>query len=693
MLNRLTFWLTCGLVLVGALPGCQESAPEGRWTADSGVDSADANADGTDDTDAKDVPDLGTGDARDGGDVDAGSECSEDTDHDALSDCEEAELCTDPTDGDTDGDGLSDYEEIVEGTNPCKADTDDDGVDDKTEFRVGLDPNKPSTFDDGIRDRNRWRVGACYPPEDPEHDLTDTVDYYTNETGNYRMGLPPGFSNFRQLALKDRPDPIVAGVFSDPSISVYGFILSKSAEMGRTKPDTSLREMVRPEILALAGDEPDNLRFETNTKEFETHDYKQAAIGRYLIESPSEKSAAQLRQELLLGMDAFSQKAVGEGGLPSTEGQSHDTYWIFVSVISRSNAAGPSQALISAAVAPASTYESRAQVRFDMADVTNATNIAEVVDRPLIGCERFMPDEETPKTFFYWVLDQSDSMAMENETLTEFSRDFIDQVQGAPLSSQFGVTNMDPRNRGRLYNPWTADTNQFLRDIRNGVIECTGWNCSADASLAEGRKAAYQGVRLMDGWTSKSPPTAEAIPDNSTLVTVLFTEGYDGSIHGDYGRRYDYFDLFRGIGTTAFTITGTQGCAEDGPSLGDFARSRGGRFGSVCPGQLEGILSDIVATGVSGRTEYWLSETPLSASLSVFVESDRDPTQAVFVPRNRQDGFDYVAQDNSIAFYGDYRPEPSEGEIAEDFVAARFEYFVDRCLETEQGADNCQPEE
>jgi hypothetical protein len=127
--------------------------------------------------------------------------------------------------------------------------------------------------------------------------------------------------------------------------------------------------------------------------------------------------------------------------------------------------------------------------------------------------------------------------------------------------------------------------------------------------------------------------------------------------------------------------------------LGDFARSRGGRFGSVCPGQLEGILSDIVATGVSGRTEYWLSETPLSASLSVFVESDRDPTQAVFVPRNRQDGFDYVAQDNSIAFYGDYRPEPSEGEIAEDFVAARFEYFVDRCLETEQGADNCQPEE
>ena len=170
MLNRWTFWLICWLLLVGALPGCQESAPEGRWTADSGVDVADANADGTDDVDAADVPDLGTGDARDGGEVDGGSECSEDTDHDALSDCEEAELCTDPTDGDTDGDGLSDYEEIVEGTNPCKADTDDDGVDDKTEFRVGLNPNKPSTFDDGVTDVNRWRVGACYPPEDPEHD-------------------------------------------------------------------------------------------------------------------------------------------------------------------------------------------------------------------------------------------------------------------------------------------------------------------------------------------------------------------------------------------------------------------------------------------------------------------------------------------------------------------------------------------
>jgi hypothetical protein len=680
----------CGVIVSGALPACQESAPEEYWTADTaGVDAADLNADTTADVDAADVPDMQTGDARDGGEDDGGSECSEDTDDDGLDDCEEAELCTDPTDGDTDEDGLSDLEELDVGTDPCKADTDDDGVEDRTELRVGLNPNRSSTFDDGIRDRDRWRVNACAIPDDPAHDLTGTIDYFTNDTGNYRIGLPPGFSNYRQLDLTGRPDPIAAGVFSDPSMSVYGFILSKSAEQGRTEPDTSLRETVRSEILALAGDEPDNLRFETNGGDFETHDYQSAAIGRYLIESPTEKSAAQARQDLLLGMDAFVQEDVGGAGLPSTDDQTHDTFWIFVSVIFRSNHSGPSQALISAAVTPAAMYESRAQVRFDMADVTNATNIAEVVDRPLIGCDRFIPDEETPKAYFYWVLDQSDSMATEHASLRAFGQGFIEQIQGAPLSYELGVTNMDPRNRGRLYNPWTTDTGQFLRDIQRGVIDCTGWNCSAEASLAEGRKAAYQGVRLMDGWTPKSPPADEAIPDNSTLVTVLFTDEYDGSIHSDYGRPYDYFDLFRGIGTTAFSITGTQECAEDGPSLAHIARNRGGRFGSACSGQLDSILSDIVATGIAGQTDYWLSETPLTASLSILVESDRDPTEAVFVPRNRQDGFDYVAQDNSIAFYGDYRLEPSEGEIAEDFVAARYEYFLDRCTVTDEGADNC----
>jgi hypothetical protein len=64
----------------------------------------------------------------------------------------------------------------------------------------------------------------------------------------------------------------------------------------------------------------------------------------------------------------------------------------------------------------------------------------------------------------------------------------------------------------------------------------------------------------------------------------------------------------------------------------------------------------------------------------VFRESDEEPRNAQFVPRNRDDGFEYFAQSNSIGLFGHYRMEPSDGEIAEDFLAVRYAYFTDRCV-------------
>jgi hypothetical protein len=119
------------------------------------------------------------------------------------------------------------------------------------------------------------------------------------------------------------------------------------------------------------------------------------------------------------------------------------------------------------------------------------------------------------------------------------------------------------------------------------------------------------------------------------------------------------------------------------------ALATGGKFASVCSGDLTGILSDIIFAATGQATQYQLSETPVSASLSVFLENNDDPTTSEFVPRNRDDGFEYFAQDNSVAFFGSYRPEPSEQDFSKDFVAVRYEYFIDRCKESGQGANNC----
>ncbi|UYP46492.1 hypothetical protein NEF87_002777 [Candidatus Lokiarchaeum ossiferum] len=68
-----------------------------------------------------------------------------DSDLDELSDVEELDLGTDPTDADSDGDGLTDGEEVNNhGTNPLVADSDGDKFSDLLEIRGKLNPMDPS---------------------------------------------------------------------------------------------------------------------------------------------------------------------------------------------------------------------------------------------------------------------------------------------------------------------------------------------------------------------------------------------------------------------------------------------------------------------------------------------------------------------------------------------------------------------
>ena len=77
-----------------------------------------------------------------------------DTDNDALSDEEELELGTDPSNEDSDGDGLLDGEEVLmHETNPLEVDTDKDGLDDYFEVYISdTNPLKPDSDDNGVLD-------------------------------------------------------------------------------------------------------------------------------------------------------------------------------------------------------------------------------------------------------------------------------------------------------------------------------------------------------------------------------------------------------------------------------------------------------------------------------------------------------------------------------------------------------------
>ncbi|MFP6875154.1 MAG: LamG-like jellyroll fold domain-containing protein [Verrucomicrobiales bacterium] len=111
-----------------------------------------------------------------------------DFDEDGLTDYDEFENRTDPTEEDTDGDGLADGAEVAAGTNPASGDTDGDGLNDGVETNTGVfagasdtgtDPNSKDTDSDGFSDGTELDLGSN--PVNPNDFPASLLVYYDFE--------------------------------------------------------------------------------------------------------------------------------------------------------------------------------------------------------------------------------------------------------------------------------------------------------------------------------------------------------------------------------------------------------------------------------------------------------------------------------------------------------------------------------
>ncbi len=76
--------------------------------------------------------------------------------------------------GDFDDDGLTDLEEYNAGTNPTEADSDDDGISDPDEIANGTDPTNPDSDDDGLLDGVETNTGTFVSATDTGTDPLNT---------------------------------------------------------------------------------------------------------------------------------------------------------------------------------------------------------------------------------------------------------------------------------------------------------------------------------------------------------------------------------------------------------------------------------------------------------------------------------------------------------------------------------------
>jgi hypothetical protein len=105
-----------------------------------------------------------------------GEQLPQDSDSDGISDGQEVETGTDPSNSDTDGDGLTDKEENEMSTSPNDKDSDRDGLGDSKEQDYGTDPRNRDTDGDGIDDGEEVTQGT-----NPTNPNTDGDRYRDNE--------------------------------------------------------------------------------------------------------------------------------------------------------------------------------------------------------------------------------------------------------------------------------------------------------------------------------------------------------------------------------------------------------------------------------------------------------------------------------------------------------------------------------
>jgi hypothetical protein len=621
----------------GTDPNAADSDGDGlsdaREVDETGTDpnAADSDGDGLSDLDEVDThgTDPNAADS-DGDNLDDADELSfgsdpdvVDTDGDGLDDFDEFTFGSDPNLTDTDGDGLDDLRELELGTDATSTDTDGDGLTDAEELTYGLDPTRFSTNDDGVRDADRPIVQLCSNPP-------PTPTPHTNAAGDYAFTLAGVASPV------DHTGNVVgaATTFTGASGRVAGAVFSSST---------------RRSLVGLGG--------VLNTQDVaSSHDGFVTVTSMYRVTDAAASGVTQRRDQALFALSGESAATLQPPPAASAANASAD--WIVrVAEIDR-GAAGFVYAL---AVTPALDFYDGGDGASLTRDATSSASLSRANAAPASArCDSAPPQATAPKVDLYWVLDQSGSMFDDFEDLTDLLNDYTDVLDAIHADWRFGVSNMSQNYGGALRQPagWHRDSVTFVTEVDEYVVGCgDDFNCSQ--AEEHGLYSARQGITTM---TAAGAPAGVAARADATLGTLFFTDEDDQSIKDrrDPGGAttsaqalLNSYVAFFTANSRVFAALAEGACGfEDPASYRRVAHASGGVVATLCDATtiVDGFREYVLRLTGQAGTAYTLSQTPIPSSIQVYVAGAP-------VARSQIDGFEYVAETNSIVFFGAAAPD------------------------------------
>lgn len=587
--------------------------------------------------------------------------CEVDCDYDGLSNCEEAQLGTDSCQTDTDGDGLNDLAELQVGSDPMVADSDGDGLNDADEITFGFNPTNPSTYNDQILDGDRWIVSACDTLEG------ETLNYEVSSAGDWLVAFPTVFGNYVELGISTATpqNAQAASVFEDPANEVAGTLFSMRPAANQTTPE-DVQAFFRSRVAATG-----SIVQDSTGGGFTTHDFETAAIARFLIRTPQQSSIRQVRDALLFNLAPF--EAADVTGLPVSSGTTYRDFRVYISVTYRESDQNGDRLVVAAALAPAQKFDANEKVSFRMDDLTNTTNVASSQDDHFGRCNAFRAGEGNPEADFYWVLDQSGSMSDDYVRVRNVANNFFANLTNTALDYRLAVTTMDRDYDGRPVGnvPWYTDQPTFLAGINE--VETGPYNGGAEYGL----NSARDGIQWM---RSSSAPQISRVRPDAQLITIFVSDEEDNDFQyenlsdpsvANFLEQYVQFFVANTIAFAIVTIDPGDRY-EDGEAYRRVALATGGSVAELTANDIQETIDEIIYAATGLASAYVLPSVPISSSLRVYKDN-------VWVPRSRENGFDYFANSNSIAFFGTYRPEPADptqGRYGDD-IAVGYETFLD----------------